>query len=186
MKHRAPVLNAAILVLVFAVAVAAQSTEIEQLRLAAEQGDASDQTNLGFMYADGEGVPKDDAKALKWYRLAAEQGYASAQTNLGFMYADGRGVPKDDAKAVKWYRLAAEQGHAQAQYNLGFMYADGRGVLKDRILAHIWFNIAGANGHAQAREIRDTVERELTRADVTRATELARACMDSDYQLCEP
>ena len=150
MKHRAPVLNAAILVLVFAVAVAAQSTEIEQLRLAAEQGDAS------------------------------------AQFNLGFMYATGEGVPKDDAKAVKWFRLAAEQGHAQAQYNLGFMYADGRGVLKDRILAHIWFNIAGANGHAQAHEIRDTVERELTRAEVTRATELARACMDSDYQSCEP
>ena len=58
--------------------------------------------------------------------------------------------------------------------------------LKDRILAHTWFNIAGANGHAQAREIRDTVERELTRAEVTRATELARACMDSDYQSCEP
>ena len=36
MKHRAHVLNAAILVLVFAAAVAAQSTEIEQLRLAAE------------------------------------------------------------------------------------------------------------------------------------------------------
>ena len=150
MKHRAPVLNAAILVLVFAVAVAAQSTEIEQLRLAAEQGDAS------------------------------------AQYNLGVMYATGRGVPKDDAKAVKWYRLAAEQGYARAQYNLGVMYATGRGVLKDRILAHIWFNIAGANGHAQAREIRDTVERELTRAEVTRATELARACMDSDYQSCEP
>ena len=53
MKHRAPVLNAAILVLVFAAAVAAQSTEIEQLRLAAEQGDASAQYNLGFMYATG-------------------------------------------------------------------------------------------------------------------------------------
>ena len=52
MKHRAPVLNAAILVLVFAVAVAAQSTEIEQLRLAAEQGDASAQFNLGVMDAD--------------------------------------------------------------------------------------------------------------------------------------
>ena len=191
-------------------------------RLAAEQGDASAQFNLGFMYADGRGVLKDYQEALKWYRLAAEQGYARAQFNLGFMYADGRGraqglpgglevvpsgggaglrprpiqprghvrhrpgVPKDDAKAVKWYRLAAEQGYARAQYNLGVMYATGRGVLKDRILAHIWFNIAGANGHAQAHEIRDTVERELTRAEVTRATELARACMDSDYQSCEP
>ena len=186
MKHRAPVLNAAILVLVFAVAVAAQSTEIEQLRLAAEQGDASAQFNLGFMYADGRGVLKDYQEALKWYRLAAEQGDASAQFNLGVMYATGEGVPQDYQEAVKWFRLAAEQGYASAQTNLGFMYADGRGVLKDRILAHIWFNIAGANGHAQAREIRDTVERELTRAEVTRATELARACMDSDYQSCEP
>ena len=48
-KHRVPVLNAAILVLAFAAAMAAQSTEIEQLRLAAEQGDASAQLNLGHM-----------------------------------------------------------------------------------------------------------------------------------------
>ena len=83
MKHKAPVLNAAILVLVFAVAVAAQSTEIEQLRLAAEQGYARAQFNLGVMYATGEGVPKDDAKAVKWYRLVAEQGYARAQFTSG-------------------------------------------------------------------------------------------------------
>ena len=102
MKHRAPVLNAAILVLVFAVAVAAQSTEIEQLR------------------------------------------------------------------------LAAEQGYARAQYNLGVMYATGRGVLKDRYSRTYGSTSLGANGHAQAHEIRDTVERELTRAEVTRATELAR------------
>ena len=41
MKHKA--LNAAILVVVLTAAVAAQSTEIEKLRLAAEQGDAEDQ-----------------------------------------------------------------------------------------------------------------------------------------------
>ena len=119
MKHRAPVLNAAILVLVFAVAVAAQSTEIEQLRLAAEQGYASAQYNLGLMYATGEGVPQDYQEALKWYRLAAEQEDAQAQYTLGFMYATGRGVLKDDAEALKWYRLAAEQGYASAQVTLG-------------------------------------------------------------------
>ena len=31
------------------------------------------------MYATGEGVPKDDAEAVRWYRLAAEEGNASAQ-----------------------------------------------------------------------------------------------------------
>ena len=43
-------------------------------RLAAEQGDAYAQYNLGLMYRKGEGVPQDDAEAVRWYRLAAEQG----------------------------------------------------------------------------------------------------------------
>ena len=55
-------------------------------RLAADQGDASAQNNLGVMYAKGQGVPQNYAEALKWYRLAADQGNASAQSNLGFMY----------------------------------------------------------------------------------------------------
>ena len=36
------------------------------------------QDNLGGMYANGTGVPQDDAEAAKWYKLAAEQGYATA------------------------------------------------------------------------------------------------------------
>ena len=61
-------------------------------RLAAEQGDALTQFNLGFMYDKGYGVAQDDAAALRWYRLAAEQNDAKAQNNLGAMYAEGRGV----------------------------------------------------------------------------------------------
>ena len=65
---------------------------------------------LGGMYADGRGVLKDDAEAVRWYRLAADQGLAVAQNSLGFMYANGEGVLKDDAEAVRWFRLAADQG----------------------------------------------------------------------------
>ena len=79
-----------------------------------------------------------------------------------------------------------EQGDATAQYGLGIMYANGRGVLKDSVLAHMWSNIAGANGRADARERRDELERDMTRAEISRATELARACMASDYQACDP
>ena len=56
MKHKAHVLNTAILVLVLAAAAAAQSTKIVQLRLDAEQGDAHAQNSLGFMYNNGQGV----------------------------------------------------------------------------------------------------------------------------------
>ena len=138
------------------------------------------------MYSEGRGVLKDDAEAVKWYRLAAEQGFAAAQNNLGVTYANGEGVPQDDAEAVRWYRLAAGQGHANAQGALGAMYALGRGVLKDSVRAHMWLNIAGANGDEAARKQRDNLEDDMTRAEISRATELARACMASDYQDCEP
>ena len=35
---------------------------------------AGAQFNLGVMYANGRGVLKDEAEAVRWYRLAAEQG----------------------------------------------------------------------------------------------------------------
>ena len=119
---------------------------------------------------------------LDTVRQAAEQGDATAQFNLGFMYANGEGVLKDNAEAVRWYRLAAEQGLASAQYNLGVMCAKGEGVLKDSGLAHMWSNIAGANGNEAARKQRDNLEDDMTRAEISRATELARTCMASDYE----
>ena len=56
------------------------------------RGTPDAQNNLGVMYANGEGVPEDDAEAVRWYRLAADQGDADAQYNLGVMYANGEGV----------------------------------------------------------------------------------------------
>ena len=162
------------------------ATAVRGFLVHAEQGDASAQFSLGVMYVNGWGVLKDEAEAVRWYRLAAEQGHASAQFNLGLMYGKGEGVLKDEAEAVRWYRLAAEQGYPMAQYNLGVMYGKGEGVLKDSVLAHMWYNIAGANGNEAARELRDSLERDMTRAEVSRATELARVCMTSDYQDCEP
>ena len=92
----------------------------------------------------------------------------------------------DYATAVRGFLVHAEQGAASAQFNLGVMYANGEGVLKDSVLAHMWSNIAGANGNASARKLRDSLERDMTHAEVSRATELARVCMTSDYQDCEP
>ena len=119
---------------------------VKMFRLAADQGDATAQYNLGVMYAKGKGVPQDHAEAVKWYRLAADQGEARAQFILGIMYAKGEGVTHDYAKAVKWFRLAADQGEAMAQFSLGAMYAQGVGVPQDYVLAHMWFNLSAAQG----------------------------------------
>ena len=61
------------------------------------------------MYANGRGVPQDDAEAIAWYRRSAEQGNADAQVNLGLMYDQGRGVPQDYVDAHMWLNLAASR-----------------------------------------------------------------------------
>jgi len=86
---------------------------VTELRARAEAGVPGAQFNLGAMYAEGRGVPQDEAAAVYWYRLAADQGLAQAQFNLGVMYAEGRGVSQDAAEAARWYRLAAAQGYSR-------------------------------------------------------------------------
>ena len=48
----------------------------EEVRKAAEQGDASAQLMLGLMYYNGIGVTQDLFEAAFWLRRAAEQGDA--------------------------------------------------------------------------------------------------------------
>ena len=73
----------------------------------AERGNAAAQALLGFMYANGQGVPQGYELATYWYRLAAEQGDTTAQYLLGLMYDKGFGVPLDDITAHMWLNLAA-------------------------------------------------------------------------------
>jgi len=62
--------------------------------------------NLGARYFNGEGVPQDDAEAVRLFRLAADQGDPTGQANLGNMYKLGRGVSQDNVEAHRWYDLA--------------------------------------------------------------------------------
>ena len=152
---------------------------LEDLRICAEQGDATAQNNLGVRYASGEGVPEDDAEAVRWYLLAAEQGYARAQNNLGLMYTNGESVPEDDAEAVRWYRLAAEQGLANAQNNLGARYASGEGVPEDDVLAYMWYNLAAAQGNENAPGNKDIIEERMTREQIAEAQRLSREWIEA-------
>ena len=50
-------------------------------RLAASEGDAPAQFNLGVMYAEGRGVPQDYVSAHMWFNLAAAHFPASDVPN---------------------------------------------------------------------------------------------------------
>jgi TPR repeat protein len=117
----------------------------------AKQGNADAQFHAGLIYANGQGITKDDKQAVDWFAKAAEQGHIEAQTKLGFMYATGKGVAQNYNSAVYWCYKAAEQGDGIAQYNLGLMYAKGQGVAQDNSLAVSWYSKAAAQGHAHAQ-----------------------------------
>jgi TPR repeat protein len=123
-------------------------------RLLADQGDASAQLHLGFMYAKGQGVPQNEAEAAKWYRKAADQGEANAQVNLGFMYANGRGVPQNYVQAHMWLNLAAS-GSASNKEN-----------------------------RAEAAKYRDSIATRMTPAQIAEAQAMAKRCVESNYKDC--
>ena len=58
------------------------ATALKEFRPLAEQGHVVAQFNLGVMYEFGEGVPKNNAEAIKWFRKAAEQGDRDAKKRL--------------------------------------------------------------------------------------------------------
>ena len=83
---------------------------ITSWQLAADQGQATAQYNLGTMYDSGLGVPENVVMAVKYYQLAADQGNEDAQYILGIMYSRGEGVAKNYVMAYKWLLLAGAQG----------------------------------------------------------------------------
>ena len=131
-----------------------ETTDIDALLAEATEGDAIAQFNLGLCYHNGDGVEKDDEKAVEWYTKAAEQGHPDAQYTLGMVYGypwSYEGVVQDFKKAVEWFALAAEQGHSEAQFILGLCYDMGNGVAQDFEKAVEWYTKAAEQGHTQAQ-----------------------------------
>ncbi len=114
---------------------------------AAQQQHVGAQSTLGWLYANGFGVPQDDAEAGRWYLRAAEQGSAKDQYMVATMYRWGRyGVEKDLQKMLDGYQASAQQHFANAQYALGKLLMEGQEVARDDASAFQWLSLAAANG----------------------------------------
>lgn len=140
----------------------------------AEQGDPDAEYKLGQMHVYGDGVPKSDKEAAKWFARAAQHGNITALYEFGMALREGRGVVQDYESAVKWLRLAAERGNANAEYQLGLLYRDGLGVPIDKVKAYTWLNLAVADGLTEAAPARDGVLRLLVPDEVLQGQAEAR------------
>lgn len=120
------------------------------LRLAAANGDASAEFEVGARLAEGKGTSQDLAEAARWYQRSASKGFAQSQYRLGTLFERGLGVEKDLGRARIWYGRAAEQGNVKAMHNLAVLAA-GNETAPDYETALRWFTAAAEHGLADSQ-----------------------------------
>lgn len=121
-------------------------------RRAADRGNAAAQNNLGALYADGKGVPRDDNEAFKLFLRAATAGLAPAQMNVGIMFGRGSGTRRSDEAAANWFAKAVSHKYYAAFTALGKLYLHGRGVARNDEHAFRLFLTAAEHGDLPGQE----------------------------------
>jgi len=139
---------------------------IEAYRYAAENGQIGATWKLARMYASGDGVPRNDLEAFKFFaEIAAqevepgspEESYVSdALVALGGYLKTGiPGSPiKANAVAAQEYYMsaAANYRNPNAQFEVGNMFLKGEGGVKASVRqAGRWFQLAAEKGHVGAQ-----------------------------------
>jgi TPR repeat protein len=121
------------------------------------------------MYAEGEGIPRDELRAFQYFRdladahaddtpgTAQSRFIANAFVSLGQYYLVGipnTSVKVDPERAREMFFYAATYfGDPDAQFHLGRMYSDGVGVAKDPRQAARWLSSAANKGQHQAQAL---------------------------------
>jgi len=137
---------------------------VEAYRYAAEKGHTGSRWALATMYADGDGVTKDDFEAFKIYSEIANQGVEPGSNDTGFFVNAlmalaeyyQKGIPEspvhvDLSQARQLYFQAASAfGDAEAQFRLAKMLLAGEGGAVNIKQAKKWLNHARRDGHAGA------------------------------------
>ncbi|MBZ9659669.1 sel1 repeat family protein [Mesorhizobium sp. ESP-6-4] len=139
---------------------------VEAYKYAAENGQIGATWKLARMYAEGDGVTRDDYAAFKFFSEivdqdvepgSPEESYVSdALVALGDYLRKGiPGTPveENDVAAQEYYmRAAANYRNPNAQFEIGQMFLKGEGGVKASVKqAGRWLQLAAEKGHAGAQ-----------------------------------
>ncbi len=120
---------------------------IDELRAAAEQGDAIARFQYAQLLESGDQVAVNETLALAFYRQAAEQDHPDAVFRLGKIAHDGLlGQPEDHVRALELYQRAARLGVPEGTYNVGAMNVSGRGTKRNYVEGLAWLLLAAEQG----------------------------------------
>ena len=138
---------------------------VEAYRYAAENGQLGATWKLARMYAEGDGVDRNDYEAFKFFSEIAEQDVEPGSPEESYvsdaLVALGgylkKGIPGSPVKAdpfaaQEYYmRAAANYRNPNAQYEMGKLFLGGGGVKKNIRQAGRWLQLAAEKGHAGAQ-----------------------------------
>lgn len=120
----------------------------------ADEGDATAYYYLGKMYAQGLGVPQDEAMAVEFYKKA-ERAY-----NIDAAYELSKILMKQAKKAsdpefetgFRYLKRAAYAGQADALYDLGEMFSKEGGMVEQNFQNSFgYYMMSALRGHAAAQ-----------------------------------
>lgn len=138
---------------------------VEAYKYAAENGQIGATWKLARMYAEGDGVTRDDYAAYKFFSEIADQDVETGSPEESYVsdalvalgsYSmsgiPGTPVSADPVAAQEYYmRAAANYRNPDAQYEMGKMFLKGQGVKASIKQAGRWFQLAAEKGHAGAQ-----------------------------------
>ena len=91
----------------------------------------------------------------------------------------------NDSYNLKWYTRAAKQGYVSAQNNLGWLYSKTTTQFHSETKAYMWWFIAAQNGSQKALKNMVRMETRLAPDNISKAQNMAKKCLQSDYQTCD-
>jgi TPR repeat protein len=147
----------------------------DNFRRAAAQGDRNALYNLGKLFADGKGTPKNPGRAIDYYKQAAEQDHILALNTLGALYRLGAKSAADRALARAYFARSAAFGNAVGLFETARMILEEGSEAKDRIAAHMHLNLATARAHPNAPAALQALTVAMSPEEVMAAQEQARA-----------
>ena len=88
--------------------------------------------NLGLLFLDGNGTPRNEVEGYRWIKMSADAGDPLSQFLIGTLLIQGRGVSKNTNEGIAWIKKSADAGNANALAKLGQDYYFGDdGLPKD-------------------------------------------------------
>lgn len=141
---------------------------VSALEYAAERGHAIATWKLGRMFADGDQVGRDEARAFHYFQELVENHsddslgtpqsryVANAFGSLGGYYVSGiaNTLRANPQRARELFAYAASYfGDAAAQFRLGQMLLEGQGGPKDPWQAARWLKLSADKGYYQAQAL---------------------------------